>query len=188
MEELHDQEEKARGPRSIRLSKGLVALVDDEDYESLSAYKWYASRIGHTSYAMRHAHTADGRRTTQYMHRMILARKLQRALAKKEQVDHVNGNGIDNRRENLRPVTISQNHRNCWKRKLNTSSRFLGVYWNAGRGHNKWASEIRVAGKRVQSGEYATELDAALAREAYVMAHPELHARLNFPTGDTPTR
>ena len=95
--------------REIPLTQGRVAIVDDEDYEALNAFKWNMSRRAHTVYAGRHARRKDGRCTREYMHRVVLAMKLRRPLAKGEQTDHINGEGLDNRRENLRLATRSQN-------------------------------------------------------------------------------
>ena len=118
------------------------------------------------------------------MHRVILARKLGRPLLKKEEVDHEHGDGLDNRRDELRPATDGQNARNCRRRKENPSSRYLGVSRYT-RGEN-WQSETNINGKRIYLGRYATEFEAALAREYYITAHPELMARANFTHHEGP--
>ena len=162
--------------REIPLTQGLVALVDDEDYEVLNAYKWQAQRHGHTAYAVRHA---SGQHSVQErMHRIVLARMLGRPLANDEMSDHINGNGLDNRRENLRPSTCAQNQRNCRKPDNAQTGRYLGVRWVK---HCKsWQAGIGVNRKDIYLGIYSTETEAALAREFYIAAHPELHARSNF--------
>jgi hypothetical protein len=112
------------------------------------------------------------------MHRVVLARKLGRVLVKGEECEHENGNGLDNRSDNLRSATKSQNHRNRHHRKDNLSSQYLGVYRD--NRYKRWCAQIQVPGKHVHLGSYATELEAAIARELYIAAHPELMARSNF--------
>lgn len=168
--------------REIPLTQGKVALVDDEDYAALAMLKWHANRDGLTFYARHNARhrvrRPDGAWTHEQMHRVILARKLGRPLAKGEHTDHVNGDGLDNRRENLRPATSSQNHRNCRRRVASPSSRYLGVTWAKNR--KKWTAQIYINGKNANLGQYLSEDEAALAREFYIAAHPELQARSNF--------
>jgi len=166
--------------KKIPLTKGKVALVDDDDFEVLNAHRWHAS--GHRQkifYASRCVRTPDGAWIPERMHRVILSRKLGRVLVKGEQVDHVSGDGLDNRRDNLRSATIAQNLRNCFRRRTAIqSSRYLGVSW-----HNReqqWQARIGVSYKRIELGWYQTEIEAALAREFYISAHPELGARSNF--------
>ena len=165
--------------KEIQLTQGKVALVDDEDFAMIAKHKWFAARHCRTFYAGRNVCRPDGKWTTEDMHRVILACKLDRALAKGEQTDHENGNGLDNQRENLRPATNAQNGRNCRRRNGSPSSQYLGVQWN--KWAKKWRAQIRISNKPFHLGYYPTELSAAQARETYVLAHPELMARLNFP-------
>ena len=74
--------------KEIPLTQGMVTLVDDEDYEDLSAFKWCAMRNYHTFYAVRHVRRLDGRRAMEWMHRVVLARKRGRALLESEKTDH----------------------------------------------------------------------------------------------------
>ena len=164
--------------KEIPLTQGKVALVDDEDYAALNAFKWSAYRGGRTWYAVRAIRRPGGGQTTESLHRVVLARKLNRDLTKKEYCDHVDGDGLDDRRENLRSVTWDQNMRNCWRRKADATSQYMGVSWHKARG--KWRARIRVPGKVVFLGYHATDIDAAMVREAYIGAHPELCARSNF--------
>jgi hypothetical protein len=164
--------------REIPLTQGKVALVDDEDFEVLNAFKWCAYRDRYTFYAHRSMRLPGGRQKTEAMHRVILARKLGRALLKGEKTDHENGYGLDNRRNNLRLATHAQNGRNCRRRVANPSSQFLGVAWHKDTG--KWVAQIVVDGKHIHLGLHSTEITAAQAREAYIVARPELQARSNF--------
>lgn len=91
----------------IELTQGYRTLVDDEDYEELSKHKWYARLSGEDHYAARNINI-DGAPATLYMHRHILGMTSGNPL----RVDHINCNTLDNRRENLRPVTHAQNLQN----------------------------------------------------------------------------
>jgi len=164
--------------KEIQLTQGKVAFVDNEDFEVLSAVKWFAYSHRRTFYARRNRHQPDGKWIAEHMHRTILENKMGRPIAKGMECDHINGDGLDNRRENLREVTGGQNMRNCRRHSASPSSQYLGVTWDKSR--EKWLARIQVNGKPVHLGYHATELAAAQAREAYVLAHPELNARLNL--------
>ena len=168
--------------KEIALSQGKVAIVDDEDYEALSSFRWCAQRGGNTFYAKRHVTRHGGGQTTVKMHRLVLERKLGRTLAKGEHTDHINGDGLDNQSENLRVATKAQNAHNRLRRKANPSSQYLGVSWI--KRDSKWHAQITVNGKGINLGYYSTELAAAQAREAFIAAHPELYARTNFQFGE----
>ena len=172
--------------KEIPLTQGKVAIVDDEDLEALTAFKWCALRGKRTFYAVRHVPRPGGGRKMEKLHRVRLARKLGRPLMPGEKTDHENGDGLDNQRENLRVATSAQNNRNRHHRVANPSSQYLGVTWH--KRYGKWQVCIRVNGKDVFLGRHVTELQAAQAREAYITAHPELCARKNFTQimqGDT---
>lgn len=164
----------------IRLTRGKVALVDDEDFEEVSAHQWYAYPHRSTFYAERRVRHSDGKYDPEHMHVVILMRKLGRRLAPGMFPDHINGNGLDNRRVNLREATRAQNGRNCCRRSASPASQYLGVTWH--RESKKWVARIRADGRNVYLGIFVTELEAAKAREAYIATRPELHARTNFPT------
>ena len=89
--------------KEVQLTKGFVALVDDEDYEAVSRYKWGVLKSGNVTYAKAYIGKVDGKYTYMYLHRFILSPD------KTINVDHVNGDGLDNRRVNLRTCTQSQN-------------------------------------------------------------------------------
>ena len=108
--------------KEIQLTKGLVAVVSDEDYEYLSRFKWTASleSRGTKWYAIRWSTKAEhgiGKRFKIRMHRVVMARTVELGVFIDEVVDHLNGNSLDNRRENLERVTQSENmHRvGGWK-------------------------------------------------------------------------
>lgn len=105
--------------KEIKLTKGQVAIVDDEDFEELNKYKWHATKHRNAFYARRANY---GKRPHQvYMHRQILEGV--------KIVDHINLNSLDNRRSNLRSVNPSQS---CLNRNIKNKSGFRGV-----RVHNK---------------------------------------------------
>lgn len=109
----------------ILLTQGKYAIVDASDYEWISLYRWYAKKDGHTYYAL----ASSGKKIK--MHRVILGAK------EGQLTDHLNRNGLDNRRCNLRICTQSQNQANS-QRSCGTSH-FKGVY----RRGNKWVAQIR---------------------------------------------
>ena len=164
--------------RTIKLTQGKVALVDDCDYDVLLQYNWYAKRDKKAFYAVRNIRKVDGKRKHEPMHRIVLARKLGREIAPGMMPDHEDGNGLNNQRYNLFEVTHRGNNENVHIAK---TSQHIGVCWDKARG--KWLATIK-NGKYIYLGSFSTELKAALAREAYINLHPELNARSNFPKED----
>jgi hypothetical protein len=103
----------------IQLTQGKQAIVDDEDFELLSQFKWYAMKSGHNVYAAR----GGGKRRMELLHRLILG-----VTDSKIEVDHINGDGLDNRRSNLRVATHADNQHNPGTPTNNTSG-YKGVHW-----------------------------------------------------------
>lgn len=138
--------------REIPLTQGQVALVDDEDYKKLSKYKWFAIKYQVDNfYAARQTPGHNGKLIR--MHRQILD-----FIPAGHEVDHFNGNSLDNRKENLRVVTHRQNMQN---KHINTSSKYPGVYWD--KHAEKWHTQIRINGKRESLGYYESEEAAFVA-------------------------
>jgi hypothetical protein len=147
--------------REIPLTRGKVVIVDDEDYLELSKCQWYASKQGRTYYAVRVGPKVKGKRFPLIrMHAVILGTPVGM------DSDHINGDGLDNRRENLRIVDHRTNQQNRHESK---TSKYLGVYWDAEK--KKWRAEIFISGKKRRLGRYMIEEDAA---EAYQCACAEL--------------
>jgi hypothetical protein len=134
-------------------------LVDDEDYEKLSRYKWTVTDRGDVNYASRSAtreERANGYPNCVLMHRQILEIIWKPTIL----VDHRNTDGLDNRKENLRIATQSQNGANT-KKRTGCSSKYKGVYWNLQQ--KKWTSGINYKGKRYYLGHFISEEEAATA-------------------------
>ena len=144
--------------KEIPLTQGKSTLVDDEDFKNLSKFKWHANKRGNTHYAERMSarDKISHKRTSISMHAVIVG------TPKGMDTDHINGNGLDNRKENLRIVTVRENQQNQHTHK---SSMYPGVYWyNQTR---KWKTQINSNGRRVSLGYYPNEEMAGLV---YAMA------------------
>ena len=139
--------------KTIPLTQGKVAIVDDEDYEELMKHKWYANkRPDGRWYAVRRGPLLGGRRKTIYMHRALMAG------ASPLQVDHINGDGLDNRRANLRLVTQSVNQRN---QKGHRAGRLVGTYLKRDHDRRKpWQAQLGLGKQKYNLGYFATEQEA----------------------------
>jgi hypothetical protein len=163
--------------REILLTQGRVALVDDADYEWLSQWKWMASRNKKTFYAVRKHHHSDGRIDTVLMHRALLSAPAG------SQVDHKDGDGLNNCRDNIRTCTLMQNSQNRQIQKNNRSG-YKGIYMHKRTG--RWYAKI-VANRKIEYlGSFLTPEDAARAYDRAALAHFGEFARLNFPQESTP--
>lgn len=158
--------------RTIPLTRGHVALVDDEDFEALSQFKWGARRKDHLVYAVRKVRAGPYRQRDVLMHREILA------APRGTDVDHINGNGCDNRRANLRAATREQNARNS-RARTDGTSRFRGVSWY--RPLERWRAALRGGGKTIHVGYFHNEEEAARAYDDAARQHHGAFASLNFP-------
>ena len=151
----------------INLTQGHIAIVDDEDYERVNQYKWCYCQ----GYAQRYINKGYKKRAIELMHRFI--NKTDEGL----HTDHINGDGLDNRKINLRTCTASQNAMNS-KTPKNNSSGFKGVYWR--KDIEKWRAKIGVNRKTIHIGNYDSKIKAARAyNEAALKYHGE-HAKLNM--------
>ncbi len=139
---------------NIALSRDFTTIVDDEDFPELSKYKWYCIQ---GKYACRDGWNKEEKKRIHYrMHRAIMN------CPEGLEVDHINGDTLDNRKENLRIVTHSINGKNTHSyRGKNKTSKFRGPRWSQTR--NFWYSSIMVDGKSIYLGYYDTEVEAALA-------------------------
>lgn len=154
--------------KTIPLTQGKVAIVDDADYERFSKIKWQALwNLGTQSfYAARRASIAErllGAPKTIYMHREV------NRTPKGKQTDHISHDTLDNTRGNLRTATTAENGQNQGKHKDNTSG-YKGVTLDKQR--QKWKAQIQVNGKHKNIGYFDDPEDAA---RAYQTAAKELH-------------
>jgi len=154
--------------RRIKLAKDKFAVVDPEDYQKLAEYDWHLWESGsYNQYAIRYEKGKSLK-----MHREITNAPVGLV------VDHKNGNGLDNRKENLRIVTMTQNHYNRKKTSRKTTSKYKGVHRITDR--KAYCAKIRYEGKTIYLGYYKDEIEAA---KAYDEAAKKLFgefARLNF--------
>jgi hypothetical protein len=152
----------------IKLSGGHIALVDAADFDRLAAMAWHASPHGRTVYARTNLRQ-DGKFVTVPMHRIITGWLY---------IDHINGDGLDNRRVNLRQATHGQNMGNKRIYSNNTSG-YKGVGLH--RLSSKWQAMIQRDGKAHYLGRYATPEEAARAYDRAAIEVFGEFARLNFP-------
>lgn len=138
-------------------------IISDEDAD-LADLSWQVFVDTHTQYALHGVKNSKSIR----LHRVILERVIGRSLESHERPDHINGNGLDNRRENLRLATIIDNARNRRIGKDNTTG-FKGICPN---GYGKWKALIRNGGKQIYLGTFNTPKEA---HEAYCKAAKDFH-------------
>jgi len=159
--------------REIPVSRGLVALVDDEDYERVAALKWHADPVDYQHlerndyYAKR---TMNNDRKL-FLHRFILN------ITDGRRVDHRNGDGLDCRRSNLRIASKSQNSANA-KKRIDSKQPFKGIRKSSS---GRWQSRIRINGQVINLGSFDTAEDAARAYDDAARKHFGPFARLNLP-------
>lgn len=159
--------------KTIKLTQGHYAMVDDEDFEFLNQWKWRvlkAQRKNTPPVWYAHRTTPRPHRKAVYMHREVLRRF---GFEQFQDSDHKDGNGLNNQRDNLRPVTRSQNLANA-RKKTGCTSRFKGVYWH--KTTNKWMARI----DRAYIGTFSDESDAARAYDDAASIRFGDCARLNY--------
>ena len=149
--------------KEIPLTQGQVALIDDEDFERVNKFKWQATKKRNGYYARRSVYGGN----SIYLHSFIMNTR--------SQLDHIDHNGLNCQKINLRLANHSQNQQNT-KKKNSGTSQYKGVSWNG----KKWFAQIKINGITKYIGLYDNEIDAA---KAYDLEAEKLFgefAQLNF--------
>jgi hypothetical protein len=159
----------------IDLTQNQTTVINAEWWPLVAPHRWAAIRGRHFCwYAQTNVQRPDGRWTTLKLHQILA-----RAMGFDGLADHINGNGLDNRRENLRPATCSQNARN---RRVNSnqSTPYIGITLVRGR----WRSKHKISltdSRQTHLGYFDTAEEAAMARDEAVIASGDRFSHLNFP-------
>jgi hypothetical protein len=156
--------------RKIPLTQEKFAIVDEIDYEKLSKSKWHTLKVGQSFYAVR-SQKKGGKYLYISLHRQIIDAPADKV------VDHINHNGLDNRRANLRIVSPQQNIWNSRKHHGKHSSKYKGVT----KSYGKWQASINCKKKCYALGVYDDEESAAKAYDAKAKELFGEYACLNFP-------
>lgn len=152
--------------KTIKLKNGEEALVDDEDYEELNKYRWFCSN----GYVVRGRYSRETKKTSSVrIHRVIMNPP------DYMDVDHINHNKLDNRKENLRVCTASGNQMNRDKFLTRNTSGYKGVSWS--KDHRKWDARIKKDGKNYWLGLF---VDVKEAHKAYQQKAKELFGEFNY--------
>lgn len=160
----------------ISLTQGQHAIVDDEDYERFSKFKWQALQLSKGKFYAARSTSKKKEQKTVFMAHDVLSPRMFFV------VDHINHqHALDNRRENLRYATPQQN---TFNRKANGERQVKGVYWHSQ--VSKWRAMIRVDGKLHCLGLYENKEDAARAYDDAAEAAFGEFASLNFPRHEPP--
>ena len=155
------------GIKFIKLTQGKSTIVSSSDYEHLNSFKWYYNK----GYVSRNYINEDGNKRVLYMHRYVMD------CPRGKQVDHINGNKLDNCRENLRITTSTGNNRNRAK-SAGTTSKYKGVNWS--KQNQRWLCRLKVKRKTVYLGYYDTEEEAAKVYNEAAIKYFGEFARLNI--------
>jgi len=156
--------------KQIPLNKNLFALVDDDDYIHLSTYRWHVFHPYNTAYAVRKGRKGESH--TVRMHRQILG------VLPGIDVDHINRDGLDNRKCNLRICSASLNQANMISKAPNKTSHYKGVSFK--REYRKWVAQIQYRKKKYHLGYFMTEREAAAAYDKKAKELFKEFARLNL--------
>lgn len=162
--------------RLLRMSQPRYAKVDPADYKRLRKYEWFATKKRNRFYVRRHAAAGKGKEKLIYLHQEVIE------VPDGMVIDHINHDGMDNRRANLRPATHSQNMCHIRKRPGTKHSKFKGVCWK--KKNRKWEAAIGFQKKRIHLGYFCSEIEAARAYDEAAKKYHGEFACLNFPQSD----
>lgn len=157
----------------VPLTKGQIALIDDEDAARVLQFKWeyMLNARSKRGYAKRKV-KRNGKNHSVYLHRFLLN------APPGIQVDHINGNGLDNQKSNLRLATHGQNQFNSRKR-VDSQNKYKGIYHDNQRG--TYVARLKAKGYDISLGGFKTAIEAARAYDELARAYHGEFARLNFP-------
>lgn len=160
--------------KRIELYSGELISVDDEFFESLDQHNWWKAGSKNKCYA-----GCNINRKTTYMHRVIIESVLGRSLDRKEEIDHIDGNGFNNQLSNLRIAGRSENMANMQHHK-NSLSIYKGVHYRIQYTH-PWQSKLMQDGKNIYLGYFDSEIEAATQYDLGALFCFGQYAQLNFP-------
>ncbi|MCK9521084.1 MAG: AP2 domain-containing protein [Dehalococcoidia bacterium] len=159
--------------KRISLTRGLSVIIDSEDFDELSKYKWYACKKRNLFYAYR-----DKMINKQKIHIPMHRQIMQLHSGDKAICDHINRNTLDNRKANLRIVTHSLNQYNCVMIRKNNTTGYRGITFHRKLG--KWIAQIRVNNKHIYIGVFTSKEEAAKAYDKEAIKYYGKNAMLNF--------
>ena len=159
--------------RKIPLGEGKFTIVEPVDFYQVNRFNWCAKENGPRTYAVRLVADLHNRTKIISMHREIMGAPAGML------VDHRNRDTLDNRRENLRLATHSQNQFNKGKTSRKTTSRVIGVFFEKYSG--RWVARTTVEGKRIWLGRFDDETEAARAYDRAAREYHKEFAQFNFP-------
>ena len=161
--------------KEIKLTQGKATLVDDADFEWLNQWNWTTSNVEDKHYAIRNDYKSKGRNNLVRMHRVIMGDR-----CKGLDVDHIDGDGLNNQRSNLRACTRAENLRNRRKPKMN-KEKYMGIQTYKGKRKTTYRAIIGHNGKVYHLGMFPTPEDAARKYDEKAREFFGEFARTNFP-------
>lgn len=149
----------------------IPVIIDAEDIPKVEGYTWCVNKHKNTFYAVTNIQLGNRKYKSLYLHRLIMD-------FPELHIDHVSGNGLDNRKSNLRICTCQENHMNRKSHK-NSSSKYKGISWH--KRDKIWQARIRFNGKLIYIGYFDSDIEAAKAYDAKALELFDGFAKLNFP-------
>ena len=156
--------------KEIILTQGKVAIVDDEDYDYLNQFKWCANKMKGKFYVVGNILLPTNKKTRTSMHRFIM--KPEKCMV----IDHLDGNPLNNQKNNLRICTHAENMRNS-KININNKSGYKGVSYQKDR--NNYRASIKFNNKKINIGDFIDPIDAARAYNAAALKYHGEFAHIN---------